>query len=173
MGKTSLDEPGTSAGTEKHNLEEHSSANLMTILQTITASQEALELRINTMVVDLGLLQDDHRQPVEQVTTMERTISTMNPKLTSLGDRLIGMESQVKVLELMAEDAENTAKRNYIHILGLPEHNEGTNMLTYLETWLCTDVSAAGLSPFYALEQAHRVPAKPPPSGICTPPYCS
>lgn len=45
--------------------------------------------------------------------------------------------------------------------MGLPEGTEGTDMVSYLENWFKSVVAPEGLSTFYTLERAHRVPARP------------
>ncbi|KAJ1103671.1 hypothetical protein NDU88_001092 [Pleurodeles waltl] len=68
---TPAEEPGTSTVTGGPLLEERKSATLDTILQATAAVREALELKINTTVTDLVLLQDDHRRLTERVTSPE------------------------------------------------------------------------------------------------------
>ncbi|KAJ1171566.1 hypothetical protein NDU88_003427 [Pleurodeles waltl] len=50
----------------------------------------------------------------------------------------------------------------------MPESVPQTGLAEFLEQWLREGLAGDGLSPFFAIERAHRVPARPPPPG--TPP---
>ena len=55
--------------------------------------------------------------------------------------------------------------RSNVRIIGLPEGLEETDMIKYLEQWLSEEVAKDALSPFFALERAHRVPTRKPQPG--------
>ena len=59
----------------------------------------------------------------------------------------------------------NGSRRNNLRVIGVSEKVEGGQMVDFLEKWLRTEVAPEGLSPFYALEQAHRVPTRSPIAG--------
>ncbi|KAJ1109849.1 hypothetical protein NDU88_007207 [Pleurodeles waltl] len=58
------------------------------IMQAITFSRESLETKIDSLVVDLGLLREDQRRLEEQVMTTERTLEALNPGLTASEERI-------------------------------------------------------------------------------------
>ncbi|KAJ1137924.1 hypothetical protein NDU88_004318 [Pleurodeles waltl] len=68
------------------------------------------------------------------------------------------MEAHTKHLD----DQERQARRNNFHFVGLPEHDEGYSLLAFLELWLQVFIALEGLTNFYAVENAHRVPAREP-----------
>ncbi|KAJ1166402.1 hypothetical protein NDU88_006806 [Pleurodeles waltl] len=70
------------------------------------------------------------------------------------------LSERVQVLERRAEDAEGHSRRNNIQIVGMPEGVEGADAVAYLETWLRTIMNKRPLTPFFALERAHRVPTR-------------
>ncbi|KAJ1117915.1 hypothetical protein NDU88_006111 [Pleurodeles waltl] len=128
------------------------------ILQAITASQEALETKIDTLGAEFGLLKDDHCRLAERVTVVKREFLEV---LTSISDarlRLTSMEDKVRILERRAEDAENHSMRNNIHVVGMPKNLEGRNMIAFLESWIKEDLALTDLSPYFVLESSHRVP---------------
>lgn len=53
------------------------------------------------------------------------------------------------------DDTENRLRHNNIHVLGLPEGNEGDHPAEFAEGFFKT---VLGLSPTYVIEWAHRVP---------------
>ena len=153
------------ADSEMTQTEKNGGPSLTDIMQAITASREALETKIDTLATDMGLLRDDHRRLAERVTTTEREITEVSPRLSSLGSRLEEMEGKVKSLEMRAEDVENRSRRNNVRLIGVPEKTEKDNMIVFLETWIREQIAPDGLSPHYALERAHRVPERPPMAG--------
>ncbi|KAJ1181318.1 hypothetical protein NDU88_006526 [Pleurodeles waltl] len=81
------------------------------------------------------------------------------------------LSEQIQGLEHRAEDAEGRSRYINVRIVGMPESVEGPDAVTYLESWLCT-LDERPLTPFFALERAHRVPTRrsepggrPPNSG--------
>ena len=79
--------------------------------------------------------------------------------------RLDEVDTKIQTLEKNAEDAENRSRRNNIRLVGIPEKLEKGRMLDFLESWLREQIAPEGLSQHYALERAHRVPARPPVAG--------
>ena len=149
-------------GTGVRQTEKSEGPSLTDIMQAINASREALESKIDTLATDMGLLRDDHRKLADRVTSAEKDITVIAPGLTLLSSQLREVESKVKVLENRAEDAENRSRRNNIKLIGVPEKGD---MINFLETWLREKIAPEGLSPHYALERAHRIPARPPAAG--------
>lgn len=64
-----------------------------------------------------------------------------------------------------AEDAENRSRRNNLRIVGLPEGVEGRSPSQFTEGLLRSLLPTAQLSPYFAVERAHRVPPRPGPEG--------
>ena len=54
------------------------------------------------------------------------------------------------------EDLEGRDRRSNIRVIGLPEGSEDLNMVNYLENWLRGEVAKDGMSPFFALDRAHK-----------------
>ncbi|KAJ1180459.1 hypothetical protein NDU88_005680 [Pleurodeles waltl] len=97
------------------------SPTLGDILQVITASCEALEMKIDTLGAEFGLLKDDHRPLAERVATVEREVADVPATMTGAQSRLSELENKFRVLEQKGDDAENLSRRNKIRILGVPE----------------------------------------------------
>ena len=152
-------------GAVMRNTEVKEGPSLADIMQAIKASREALESKIDTLATDMGLLRDDHRKLTERVASTEKEITGMSPELKLLRSQMNEVENKVRVLEGRAEDAENRSRRNNIRLIGVPENTEKGNMIHFLEAWLREVVAPEGLSPHYALERAHRIPARSPVAG--------
>ncbi|KAJ1201226.1 hypothetical protein NDU88_005040 [Pleurodeles waltl] len=127
-------------------------STLQDILWVIAASRTALEVKIDTLSIDLGLLPDDIHRLAEWVSTTGREISAVTPALALANGHLTSIEARLKVLERRVEDAENRERCN-IRLVGLPEKVEDPDMVSYLGNWLRTEVAPEGLSPFFALER--------------------
>lgn len=132
------------------------------ILAAIADIRRALQQDIPQVAAGLGLLRADHAKLSDRVKCVEVKLEEMEPTQKALETKMSDVLRRVHTLEKRAEDAEG---RNNIRVVTLPEGVEGTAMVEYLENWLKTMVATAGLSPFYTLERAHRVPACPPVPG--------
>ncbi|KAJ1213634.1 hypothetical protein NDU88_001267 [Pleurodeles waltl] len=84
---------------------------LQVVMQAIAASLEALEQKIDTMSMDLGLLLDDHIRLAEGVTANEMELLETTPTVTEANNRLNDVEQHLKVLEARAEEAENSQQQ--------------------------------------------------------------
>ncbi|KAJ1165188.1 hypothetical protein NDU88_005617 [Pleurodeles waltl] len=109
---------------------------------------------------NLGLLHDNHKHLAERVTLSEKDIADLTPTMTVMSERLTNLEAKVQTLEIWPESGQNRVCQNNISVMGLPERFEGDDMLTFLEKWLPEKVAPEGLTPFFVLERAHKVPAR-------------
>ncbi|KAJ1152740.1 hypothetical protein NDU88_005515 [Pleurodeles waltl] len=78
--------------------ERHKGAIQDIILQAIAVSREALELKIQTLVMDLGPLQYDNFCSAERVTTTEQALDKPNSDVASMCERFSTLEGKVKTL---------------------------------------------------------------------------
>lgn len=63
------------------------------------------------------------------------------------------------------DDLENRSQKNNICLVGVPEREEGRDPVTFFESWLMDILGKNILSPFFAIERAHRVATRPPTPG--------
>ena len=134
-------------------------------LDAILAALVKLDTKVDLLASDFNLLRADQRKISERVKTVETEIATLCPKTKDIQSQVLELHKRVGFLEYRAENAEGRARRNKLRIMGLPE-TVGHNLVEYLEDWLRTAVAPEGLSAHYALERAHRVPARPPQPGM-------
>ncbi|XP_069083657.1 uncharacterized protein [Pleurodeles waltl] len=122
------------------------------ILQAITASKVILKTKIDSLVTDMGLLKDDHRQLVEQATMAESDPAEIPPTLSTMMEKLAVRDTRVRTLETRPEGAENRWPHNNIRVVGLPEHVKGGHMLNYLELHNKADAMEEALVDFIPYE---------------------
>lgn len=72
---------------------------------------------------------------------------------------------QFSIHDSHLEDLENRLRQNNVRIVGLPERVEGDTPVEFIEKWLTSTLEAEHFTPVFSLEWAHRVPARPLPSG--------
>ena len=147
--KTPTEKPAQAAGSseEAHVLLETLQLQLDKILEAITASREALEQKIETVVVDMTILHADQRKVAERVSIAETSLMGLQPVVSANNTRLESLQGRLAVMERRMEDLEGLDRRSNRRVIGLPEGAEGLNMLSYLETWLTGEVVGEDLSP--------------------------
>lgn len=62
-------------------------------------------------------------------------------------------------------DLKNRMRRNNVRALVIPERAEGKKPVAFIEQWLLSTFGKDTFSPLFAVERAHRVPARPLPLG--------
>ncbi|KAJ1125917.1 hypothetical protein NDU88_004332 [Pleurodeles waltl] len=92
---------------------------LDSILLAITDTIEALELKIEAVVADLGILRDDQRNLSERFTTAERSIEVTQTMVESFQDCITDATESLQLFEHHAEDAEGRAMCNFIRIVDI------------------------------------------------------
>ncbi|KAJ1191030.1 hypothetical protein NDU88_000347 [Pleurodeles waltl] len=75
---------------------EPAAPTLQDVLRAIAASWIALEVKIDTLSIDLGILQDDHKRLAERDTTMERDVVDVVPALAIANTRLNTIDNRHK-----------------------------------------------------------------------------
>lgn len=133
------------------------------LLTAISSCQTSLTCKIDEVRVDLGLLRQDVQQLRERARQTEDRVSALEDLTRPLVGRVQEVESSINLWRQKCDDLENRARRNNIRILGLPERTKGTDPAAFIEEWFKTVFPEAPFSKAYAVERAHRVPARPPP----------
>ncbi|KAJ1121902.1 hypothetical protein NDU88_000411 [Pleurodeles waltl] len=125
------------------------------ILVAIEDTKLTLSQEIGKVSSELSHLRTDHHKLVDRVEATETSLEELQPMHRALRFQVTHLSERVQVLERHAEDAEGRSQRNNIQIIGMPEGIEGTDVVAYLETWLCTIIDEHPLTPFFALERAY------------------
>ncbi|KAJ1083279.1 hypothetical protein NDU88_003438 [Pleurodeles waltl] len=131
------------------------------ILGAIEENRTMLQRDIGQVAVEVGLLRADHQKLADRVQEMETALAELSPRQGELVAMVLQLTDRVQRLQRRVEEAEGQSRRNNVRIVGLPEGAEGTDMVSFLEGWLRTDVALEQLTPFFTLEREHRVPSRP------------
>lgn len=142
-----------------------------TLLAAIQQSTASLTGKIDEVRIDVNLLRQDMQTLRERVKETEDRISHLEDAAAPIPERLSTLEKAASQWSMRADDLENRLRRNNVRILGLPERAEGADPCAFIESWLKTTLPDAALSSVYAIERAHRVPARPPPPGAPPRPF--
>lgn len=141
------------------------------LLAAIQLSTTSLTGKIEEVRVDVGLLRNDMQNLRERVKETESRISQLEDAAAPIPDRVSSLEKAAGMWTQRADDLENRLRRNNIRILGLPERSEGGDACLFAESWLKSTFPNATLSTVFAVERAHRVPARPLPPGAPPRPF--
>ena len=114
---------------------------------------------------ELCLVRQELQKTNERITGAEGRISQIEDDLYPVKQEVETMKEQKSKFEEKLDEMENRNRRDNVRLVGLPEKCEGTNPTEFLESWFSKLFGRESFSPQFAIERAHRVPAKPPPSG--------
>lgn len=135
------------------------------LLEAIQLSTTSLTGKIEEVKIDVGLLRQDLQSLRGRVREVEDRVSQMEDAVAPIHPKVAELEKVANSWVQRADDLENRLRRNNLRILGLPERTEGQHPCEFMEQWLKELLPDARFSPLFAIERAHRVPARPPPPG--------
>ena len=135
-------------------------------LDTILTTLMKLDAKVDVVTSDLNLLRAEQRKVKDRMKEVESEMATLIPQTKDIKTEVLELHKRVGFLEFRAEDAEGRARRNNLRIVGLPEGEGRNDLVEYLESWIRDAVVPEGLSSHFALERAHRIPARPPRPGM-------
>ena len=174
-GHPGPEEPQDQSGAQGAE-EETSMASLGAVLATHTAQFEriltaiqdtkaALEAKIDTVALDVGVLRVEHGKLADRVREVESVTTKWSPELVEIQQNIRALSDNVEVLQRRAEEAEGRSRRNNVRFMGFAEGSETPDADLFLENWLATNVFGDKTPKFFSVERSHRVPGRPPPPG--------
>ncbi|KAJ1210154.1 hypothetical protein NDU88_005522 [Pleurodeles waltl] len=92
-----------------------------TLLATIGSTQDALESKIDTLVVDMRLFRDDECKMADRIKEVGTDLGTLGPMSKLHAKELDVLVGPINVLETFIEDLDARARRNNGAIEGLTE----------------------------------------------------
>lgn len=98
-----------------------------------------------------------------RVTEAEGRISSQEDATASYGARLSDVENKLAAALDKLDDLENRSRRCNIRLIGLPEGSEGTNPVTFFETWLPELLNVSFKGGSVKLDRCHRALTRRPP----------
>lgn len=141
------------------------------LLEAIKVSTTSLTGKIEEVKIDVGLLRQDLQTLRGRVREVEDRVSHVEDVTTPILAKVVELEKAANSWVQRADDLENRLRRNNLRILGLPERSEGQHPCEFIERWLKELLPEAQFSPLFAVERAHRVPARPLPPGAPPRPF--
>lgn len=132
---------------------------------------EALASKIGTVAIDITLIRADLSKTNERVESLGLKTSSLITDVTDAQAEISNLRSSHDNMARRLEDYVNRARRNNVRLIGVPEDSGTAGADLLVEDLITNHLSPAGLSKFFAVERAHRVPggkAKPgaPPRPI-------
>lgn len=94
-------------------------------MAAINSYQTALTSKIEEVQLDVGLIRQDLDKICSRVAENKRRVGAVEDTVTDHEASIRALQTKVRVLEYMAEVAENRSYRNNLRIVGLPEGVEG------------------------------------------------
>ncbi|KAJ1188479.1 hypothetical protein NDU88_005240 [Pleurodeles waltl] len=135
------------------------------LLQAVLDTKLALEVKIDSVVQEVNLLQVDHHKLADSVARNEPCLTTVQPALRDLQTQVMQLTTPVSSLQRRAEDVEGRLRRNTICFLGFLKCAEAPSAELCLELWLITTVLGNKLPPFFSIKRAHQILHRPLPPG--------
>lgn len=100
-----------------------------------------------------------------RIKEAEAPISVLEDATNPALDKFQSLEKRVKELAECVDDLENRGRRKNIRIIGLPEDAEGSNPISFFESWLPELLNIKTKAGRVKVERAHRTVAQAPSSG--------
>ena len=111
------------------------------VLEAIKTTREALEHKIDSVVIDVGLLRADHKKIAEKVENNKLLLADIQPKVGDNTENIARLTEKMEVLERRMEDLEGRDRRSNIRVIGIPEGTEESDMVKFLENWIREEVA--------------------------------
>lgn len=140
-------------------------ADTVKVLEAIAALQGTFTTKFIEVKIDISLLKQDLSKVKDWVTEAETRIGAAEDILHLLSHTAEEMQRQIQQLHAHQDEMENRLRRCNLRFIGLPKKTEGNNTAEYLESLLIDQSGREAFSVMFAVERAHRIPAKPPPVG--------
>lgn len=146
-------------------------ADVLAAVNKCNAAISSLTQNIEGLKSDVLLIHQDLHNVRERTKEVECRVGALEDDITPLQKLIKDMERRLIQQEARLEDMENRMRRNNLRIVGLPEKAEGSNPVSFIETWLKETFGDKNLSSMFTVERAHRVPFRPPPPGALPRPF--
>ena len=124
-----------------------------------------LEVKIDSISSEVTLLRTDLCNMNDKVKENKREIKILKNDTTSLKKQIQKLQVGTSEMAAKLEDLEGRSRRNNIRIVGVPEKTEGQATDLFVEKLITENLQPRGLSKFFSVERAHRIPGVPPRPG--------
>ena len=138
---------------------------LQDIMRAIKDVKHVLENKIDSTAIEVTLIRTNLHKITDRVKATEDSVSTLTTTVDNLGKNMKHLQKRVDLMASQLDDSEGRSRRNNIRIIGVPEKAEGPSADLFVEDLITQGLQPRGLSKFFGVERAHRVPGKRPPPG--------
>ncbi|KAJ1139453.1 hypothetical protein NDU88_005825 [Pleurodeles waltl] len=128
------------------------------ILQEITAVSrriEGMDASLSSVTLETKSMRSDIAGFQTRVTGLEHRMGSLETQMTTYRDR----DQDLLYLRSKLTDLEDRSRRDNIRLLGIPEHEEGTDMQAFLGSVL-PKLTSLDFDPPLEFQRAHRVGPK-------------
>ncbi|KAJ1191620.1 hypothetical protein NDU88_000936 [Pleurodeles waltl] len=125
------------------------------ILQEITAverSWEAMESKISDLFTASTSIRVDLAHFQVTVTDLDHHLTTAEDHLATLPEQ----DTELQLLQAKITDLEDRSRRDNVHLFGIPEHKEGSDVKAFLKNFL-PELTALAFSPPLEFQRTHRI----------------
>lgn len=103
---------------------------------------EELKLDITIMCQNMHKIRDRVPATKRRIPDLVDTVNPVFPAVKTCGTKIKSMEDKV-------DDLRNRLRRNNLRLVGLPERVEGSDPVSFLESWLTQEFGKDCLSPCF------------------------
>ncbi|XP_078539573.1 mucin-5B-like [Lissotriton helveticus] len=118
-----------------------------------------------TTAMTTASTQTDLHKMADRVKEVEIVAKSLVTDMSELQTKVSQLKKENAALADKLDDQEGRARRNNVRIIGLPESEGKQAMDLYVEELIKTELKPKGLSNFFTVERAHRVPGGKPKPG--------
>ena len=141
---------------------EPSLADIMTAIQGI---QVTLEGKMDSISTEVNLLRADFGKMKERIKDNQGAVTMLQSENKDLKSQVMELQKTTDKIVDKLDEYEGRMRRNNIRITGVPEKMEGPTVDLFVEELVSKRLKARGLSKYFSVERAHRVPGGRPRPG--------
>lgn len=132
--------------------------DIMGLLQQMQSSMGAI-------ATDINLIRADMAKFTERIKAVETTTELLTTDTKALKQQVLLLETETQILKSKLDEQEGRSRRNNIRLIGVPEKVGGQALDLFVEELVTKRLQPRGLSKFFSIERAHRVPGGPAKPG--------
>lgn len=138
---------------------------LQDVMEAIAGVRTSLEHRIDSVNIEVTLLRADFKKINTKVKELDLTTKALVTDTLTLQKQVSQLQTQNQQMADLLDSYKGRARRNNIRIMGVPEHLEGPTVDLLVEELVTKHLQPKGLSNYFSIERAHRIPGKRPKPG--------
>ena len=159
---------GESLGVQQDVAERTAASTVCLTLQDIMVAikdvKHVLENKIDSTAIEVTLIRTNLHKITDRVRATEESVQTLTSTTDRLDKHMKQLQNRVDQMTTQLDDYEGRSRRNNIRITGVPERAEGPSVDLFVEDLITQGLQPRGLSKFFGVERAHRVPGKRHPN---------